>query len=449
MPPVAPIFATGQPTGAVALMLDEFDEPLRAQMVATGLYNVSVIHPQDGLLTLLMNMGASTFRTLVYSHPEFATSAASGLPDASAARAFILIGVAQSAFTWNASDANQLALDQNRVVARFMMIVHRAVEATRDGTGEIVDEGAPLSIVLSDSCESKYKLLYGESIDASMLGNVALLGKLSRGLSTRNLPTVSLANVFSQCDDKSMGEDAFVMDGQGTFRKKQKVSRIGSSAAFLARLELLMSSLVFVAVVAPAPPNVWSGSPDEGVVGGQRYQLSRQGAVRYVNFWKTTIMSRGADSIDKIISLEREMRSKWVDPFRRYCALQCCIMDSVRDYQGVVFAQLASQQRLSEVHPQIKTGGPKGGPKDYSKLPGFDPNQPTAKETSAGDRVCKHFNVQAGCNFGTGCKFAHVCDVRLPNGSACGWKTHNRLGHKKAMEAAARGSAGVAAAAAE
>ena len=440
MPPTVQVFATGQPTGASLAALDAFDDSMRAQIISTGLWKVSVIQPEDGIISLLINMDATSYSGLVYSHPDFAAKAAEGLPTSEGTRAFVLIGPAGGHFDWVTADVPQRQLEQNRLIARFMLLVHKAVVSVREGTGEVVDEGAPLPVQISDSCEAKYKILYGESIDASMLGNVALLGKLSRALATRNLPTVNLANVFSQCEDKSMGEESLVMDGNGNLRKKQKVMRMGSQAAFLARLELFMSSLVFVSVLAPAPASAWSGDPDEGVVGGTRYQLSRHGAQRYLTFWRDTIMRRGAESVDSIIALEKDMRSKWGDPFRRHRSLQCCILDSIRDFQGVVFARLACQTRLQDLGSPRKPGGPKD-PKDFSKLPGFDASQPTAKKMSDGTLVCKHHNVPSGCTYGEKCRFAHVCDVRMPNGSACGSKSHNRLGHKKAMQDAAAAAA--------
>ena len=208
-----------------------------------------------------------------------------------------------------------------------------------------------------------------------------------------------------------------------------------------------MCSYVFVSVMAPAPPAQWSGDPEEGVVAGKRLQLSRQGAARYIYFWRETVMRRAPDSVDKLLALERDMRKQWADPFRRFRQLQCCILDSIHNYQGVVFASLAYIPRNPDDKGSRGKDVAKGGPKDFSKLPGFDANQPTAKKTSEGKLVCKHFNIPAGCTFGSACKFEHACDVRMPDGSACGSKQHNRLGHKAAQGTAS--SSGAAAAAAE
>lgn len=272
-----------------------------------------------------------------------------------------------------------------------------------------------------------------------MLASVTILGKLSRGLASRNLPLISLSAIFSQTDDRQKEEDQLVFDMQGNLKKKQRTSRIPTISVFLAKLELLMSSLAFVSVMAPAPVATWAGDPDEGVVGSTRLQLSRQGGQRYVAFWRDVVATRSTD-VDKIISLEKDMRRKWADPFRRFRSLQCCVVDAMRDYQGVVFTRLAQQPRLD--FPNVKTGG-LGGPGrrggganfDFSKLPGFDPSISTVKKTSDGKLICKHFNIQQGCSFAAKCKFKHVCDVRLPDGSACGSQTHNRMGHKNAVGA--------------
>ena len=117
-----------------------------------------------------------------------------------------------------------------------------------------------------------------------MLASVTILGKLSRGLASRNLPLISLSAIFSQTDDRQKEEDQLVFDMQGNLKKKQRTSRIPTISVFLAKLELLMSSLAFVSVMAPAPVATWAGDPDEGVVGSTRLQLSRQGGQRYVAF---------------------------------------------------------------------------------------------------------------------------------------------------------------------
>ena len=105
-----------------------------------------------------------------------------------------------------------------------------------------------------------------------------------------------------------------------------------------------------------------------------------------------------------------------------------------RDYQGVVFTRLAQNPKV-DVTPQ-KPGGSGRQSQDFSKLPGFDPDITTVKKMPDGKLICKHFNIQKGCSFGSSCKFVHVCDVSV-NGTACGSRSHNRLGHKAAVGAAA------------
>ena len=70
---------------------------------------------------------------------------------------------------------------------------------------------------------------------------------------------------------------------------------------------------------------------------------------------------------------------------------------------------------------------------DFSKLPGFDKDISTVKKSKDGKFICKFFNVPKGCQFGNSCKMEHVCDVKMPDGTACGSTTHIRTGHKQAV----------------
>ena len=100
------------------------------------------------------------------------------------------------------------------------------------------------------------------------------------------------------------------------------------------------------------------------------------------------------------------MRSRWNDPFRRHRSLQCCMLDSVKDFQGVVTASLAYVPPTPVKQLSGKTGE-KGGKLDFTQLPGFDPDISTVKKTKDGKAICKFYNIPKGCNFGNGCKLAH------------------------------------------
>jgi hypothetical protein len=49
-------------------------------------------------------------------------------------------------------------------------------------------------------------------------------------------------------------------------------------------------------------------------------------------------------------------------------------------------------------------------------------------------KICKFYNdhrVKGGCKRGKDCPDAHVCDVQLQDGGACGNKDHHRCNHSK------------------
>ena len=76
----------------------------------------------------------------------------------------------------------------------------------------------------------------------------------------------------------------------------------------------------------------------------------------------------------------------------------------------------------------LKPGGPKS-PKDYTKLPDFDPNLRTGN-TYRGKQICKQWADGRGCKFGNGCKFEHRCDVIInERGDVCGSTEHTRYQH--------------------
>ena len=84
---------------------------------------------------------------------------------------------------------------------------------------------------------------------------------------------------------------------------------------------------------------------------------------------------------------------------------------------------------------QTPGGGKQGGgppqpgfaAKDFSKIPGFDPEIQTVKNDAGGKGICKQYQV-GKCAFGAKCRWAHVCDVMMEGNQACG-ASHTRQGH--------------------
>ena len=424
------VFGSNPIPPAVSDKLSRFDFILRQGITQSGIYSVSVITPDSGIFDYLIEIEAFTARDLIYSHADFAAKVSNGLPGLPEAKNFLIGAVAMGKFSWNAAGTSAFDNHQQRVIGRLLMVIHSCMGACKDPVDVSADDDSPMTNGQHESCELRYKALYGEQMEASQLVCVGMLGKIARGLATRNLPAIRLSSVYSQTDDRARAEDsALFMDGSGALKKRQKTVKIPTPSAFIERLSLLLFSVAFVAVQEPAPADKWSGDPEEGVVASTRLQLSRSGVQRYIHFWNDQI--RASSDVAKLVELESKMRSLWNDPFRRHRSLQCCMLDSVKDFQGVVTASLAY------VPPTpIKALAGKLGDKlskvDYAQLPGFDPDISTVKKTKDGKQICKFYNIPKGCNFGASCKSAHVCDVKMPDGSACGSTTHIRTGHKRA-----------------
>ena len=64
-------------------------------------------------------------------------------------------------------------------------------------------------------------------------------------------------------------------------------------------------------------------------------------------------------------------------------------------------------------------------------MPDFDPNIRTFRFTKDNKHICVGYNIKAGCKYvktPNGCKHEHLCDVRMPDGTACG-QPHTRFNH--------------------
>ena len=439
------MFGVGVPSANAQQHLDSYDSSLRAILVKSGLYDVHCLDPVHGVLKMLSSLSIVSPSNLIYTTPEFAEKVEAGVPDTAAVRAFVLMH-SVGAFTWtNMADANQVKIDQSLVIGRFCMVVHYALDSARQSVANIMEEEQPLSVAQHESCEGRYQQIYSEVPDASQLGSLILLGKLSRGLATRTFPAIPLASVFDQTDDRAKSEDSHLDVNTMKVRKKQKFTRIPTPAIFIEKLEVFMASLVFVCVLAPAPHPEWSGDPDDGLIKGVRIQATRQGVAPYLAFWKEQVRNTSA-SVEKLISAEARMRKSWADSFRKKRLLQNCIIYSITEFRGDVRSALAHRPQLTSprtAHKGTEEKHKGGSPKDrvdFGKLAGFDPEIMTVREDKNGKGLCKQFQI-GKCAFGQRCRFGHKCDVMMENGKACGAEGHNRIGHHAATGNKGKGRA--------
>ena len=88
---------------------------------------------------------------------------------------------------------------------------------------------------------------------------------------------------------------------------------------------------------------------------------------------------------------------------------------------------------MSEPMPAPST--PRGGKRKFDDDIPTPPPAPSGQRRvqtismiRGGRKICKEWNDSRGCNK-KNCDSIHGCDVRLPDGSACLSKSHNRMTH--------------------
>jgi len=198
----AVVFGSGPISPALSDKLAKFGFSLREVITRSGIYSVSIITPDSGILDYLIDIEAFTARDLIYSHADFAAKVSNGLPGVAEAKSFLLGATVLNMFSWDAAGTSALDNHQQRVIGRLLMVIHSCMDVCRDPLDVSVEDDSPMTSVQHDSCEAKYKALYGEQMEASQLVHVGMLGKIARGLATRNLPVIRLSSVYSQTDDE-------------------------------------------------------------------------------------------------------------------------------------------------------------------------------------------------------------------------------------------------------
>ena len=207
------------------------------------------------------------------------------------------------------------------------------------------------------------KHFYGYIDNTAVLASPNLLGGFLRALQTRTLKAIPLSKVFSQDDAASQSQHGniglvFGDNGELQATKKQRSCRIRSVTHFCSVLRTLMMSLSFVAVMVPGPRTDWSGDPERGIVKGERLQITRQGVEEYLAYWTQVGEEYGDRFLSALMRVELQMRTSWNNHFRHWKLLECCVIDSIAEFRGVVQSELAS---LKQAASHRQPGGLGGG----------------------------------------------------------------------------------------
>ena len=236
-----------------------------------------------------------------------------------------------------------------------------------------------------------------------------------------------------------------VSTGSLKVKKKDPKMKVDTVDRFLAALWMFLMSLAYIGVSFQAPAPTWLGDELVGIVAGVRRQFSRAGAVVYYDFWKEIAERfRNRGDCGFLMALELKMRRSWRDRFAKNVQLESCMMESIVRFAGETRSSLPVAKRSipngdprnnkQKVSPgkgndPSNGGGAGSSALDRAKKYGdFDPKLRTARFTKDKKPICVGFNVKAGCTF-PNCQHEHVCDVKMPNGEACG-KDHERFNHQ-------------------
>jgi len=445
--------------GVVRAVLDRLESQLRYILESKGIHLVSALNPPSGLLDLFVTtLGANTLEDFCYAYGPFAAKIDAGNAiTMEEVEAFLTTFAAQLTWVHAAGNDAVLAAHKTRVCGRILLVLKLAANQYRPGENRAPDE--PMETACKETCTKQYEFLYGEPVRPNDLPSLSVLGQMHNGIKG-NFLAIPLKRLFTMNDELRGGGQAphyqLVDPATGAYAKKEKSMRFRNSEAVLDAIKTFVLGLVFVCSIAMAPAGDWLGDAYTGIVRGVRYQFSRAGGRKWIEFWEK-VARRMPNDADAIVRLEYMVRSTWTDTFANSVQLESCMLHSIRDHAGEVWAEVgvissAKKRKADDAarnpsQHQLRKGGLGAGrdvtdltqpgagwtkDKNYVKAKdanGFDPRLKTYNGDSP--KVCKAHNDKRDgeCKYGAKCKFAHKCDVLLADGKPCLSTTHCRLGH--------------------
>ena len=444
MPPVAALvisFGSLPMSDAQTNAMSVFDHHLGDYLTQTGLFSISAIEPEHGFLLFLHNvLGIVDVNTFVYSYTHFAAAVGGTRPTPERFLDFFEMHGTEFKIV-DAISGDNVGRAKDRIVARIMRLLDLCIQSIPSGSIEDGGDEEPISFTTKDTLEKVYPKKYGQEIQPSELPSPVVLGKMYRAVMSGSFSLIKITSIVPQnAFSLSAKDDELIMTSSGGFKRKRENSKIQNLEKFYQLMEVMMQGYVFVSVGAPAPYPEWGGRPDYGKVAGTRLQFSRAGKEAYLRWIRSLGNRLGEPGLGLLMSIEMDCRAQWVDAFHSGIQLESVVRQSIIDKQGSADQKITAFKGR-RVGPGNPPGGSKpeglkpGGPKDYSKLPNFDPDLKTGAKYK-GKLICKMWNDGRKCKFGQSCKFEHRCDVVINDrGDMCGSDKHTRYNHKEATAA--------------
>lgn len=178
--------------------MQDMEPVLRNGLMETGLHETNCVEPKHGFVDYLVENNFISIKELVYAASASSASINSKNPiDGEFVKKFVAAGIALDNFKW-ADDVQDLHKDRlyGRVAMLFDETVrHNVKSKERVESGESDD---PIQPATSENCAQEFEVTYGEVMDADKLPSDAILGKVHRGILSRNFPEIRVTSVCSQ-----------------------------------------------------------------------------------------------------------------------------------------------------------------------------------------------------------------------------------------------------------
>ena len=312
------------------------------------------------------------------------------------------------------------------------------------GDGREQGEDEPLSDTSRKTLQGKELLIYGWNVGINEFPNLVVLGQISRGFTTGFHTTIELKNCRSQNEARgAKSGGALEISTNGTLKAPKKAPDIKDVFSFLFFLMKWCKGMELISLNFVATFPDWTGDEHSGVVRQVRYQWTAEHSAWYFNLW----MERGStymagvqgSGVGLLVKNEEAIRSKAIslcyDRHMQFGSAMIHAWDQRSNISGYktpaaaipfpngkpkqLTGTTAAQQVAREAAAQAAKDGKKGmafGPGSAGYVDGLRTCGKDFKITSgphSGKLICKFFADGRGCNHGTGCYKAHVCDIMV------------------------------------
>ena len=341
-----------------------------------------------------------------------------------------------------------------RQIKSRLVLLHKMCYKSYNTSANGAEQGEdePLPDSSRKTLQGKELMVYGWNVGINEFPNLVVLGQISRGFTTGFHTTIELKNCRSQNEARAArGSGVLEISTNGTLKAPKKAPDIKDVFSFLFFLMKWCRGMELISLNFVATFPDWQGDEHSGVVRQVRYQWTAEHSAWYFGIW----MERGStymagvqgSGVGLLVKNEEAIRSKAIslcyDRHLQFGSAMIQAWDQRSNLSGykapaasIPFPNnkqrppptgaTAAQQATKDAAAQVAKDGKKGlafGPGSVGYVDGLRTSGKDFKITSgphSGKQICKFFADGRGCNHGTGCYKAHVCDIMVqqPGGAS-------------------------------